>query len=250
MPRPSKGVRLYKRKARYRNGKVVAQALWIIKDGTRHIATGCVVSPTETKPPQEAEQALADYIAQKYQPERRRQNIEDIDCADVLSIYLSDIGEPGDQFEIDARFERLNEFWGSKKLSVGQCSDLYDLCQASRKPRRCTPRPRDVSSRNQPSCEGGLPPGHGARVATAEGRGPRPVVRAKGSRSADLALLASSGEADNPFGNLKRRPGEHKPPAPETYRQIYFDRPLYGHSGWRDCLSITPCRAWPISRRS
>src|SRR3984957_1516180 len=116
MPRPSKGVRLYKRKPRYRNGKVVAQALWIIKDGVRHIATGCVASPSETKPPAEAEQALADYIAQKYQPERRRQDIEDIDCADVLSIYLTDVGEPDDQFEIEARIGRLNEFWGGKKL--------------------------------------------------------------------------------------------------------------------------------------
>jgi integrase len=47
----------------------------------------------------------------------RRQDIEDIDCADVLSIYLTDIGEPGDQFEIEARIERLNEFWGGKKLT-------------------------------------------------------------------------------------------------------------------------------------
>jgi len=118
MPRPSKGVRLYKRKARYRRGKLVHQAVWIIKDGDRHIATGCVASPSETKPPAEPEQALANYIAQKYQPERRRQDIEDIDCADVLSIYLTDVGEPGDQFEIEARIERLNEFWGSKKLSA------------------------------------------------------------------------------------------------------------------------------------
>jgi hypothetical protein len=41
----------------------------------------------------------------------------DIDCADVLSIYLTDIGEPGEQFEIESRIERLNEFWGGKKLS-------------------------------------------------------------------------------------------------------------------------------------
>jgi integrase len=34
----------------------------------------------------------------------------------VLSIYLTDVGEPGDQFEIEARIERLNEFWGGKKL--------------------------------------------------------------------------------------------------------------------------------------
>jgi len=117
MPRPSKGARLYKRKARYSGGKLVHQAVWIIKDGNRHIATGCVASPSEAKPPAEAEQALAAYIARKYQPERRRQDIEDIDCADVLSIYLTDIGEPGDQFEIEARIERLNEFWGGKKLS-------------------------------------------------------------------------------------------------------------------------------------
>jgi hypothetical protein len=86
MPRPSKGARLYKRKPRYRDGKVVHQAVWIIKDGDRHIATGCVASTSEKKPPAKAEQALADYIARKYQPERRRQDIEDIDCADVLSI--------------------------------------------------------------------------------------------------------------------------------------------------------------------
>ena len=117
MPRPSKGARLYKRRARYADGKLVHKAVWIIKDGDRHIATGCVASPSETKPPTEAEQALADHIVRKYQPERRRQDVEDIDCADVLSIYLTDIGEPGDQFEIEARIERLNEFWGGKKLS-------------------------------------------------------------------------------------------------------------------------------------
>jgi integrase len=117
MPRPSKGVRLYRRKARHRHGKLVAQAVWIIKDGSRHVATGCLASASETKPPPEAEQALANYIAGKYQPERRRRDIEDIDCADVLSIYLTDIGEPGDQFEIQARIERLNEFWGGKMLA-------------------------------------------------------------------------------------------------------------------------------------
>ena len=69
MPRPSKGARLYKRKARYTDGRVVHQAVWIIKDGDRHIATGCLANASGTKPPREAEQALADYIARKYQPE-------------------------------------------------------------------------------------------------------------------------------------------------------------------------------------
>jgi hypothetical protein len=75
MPRPSKGARLYKRKARHRNGKLVAHSVWIIKDGPRHIATGCLASASETKPPAEAERALAEYIACKYQPERRRRDI-------------------------------------------------------------------------------------------------------------------------------------------------------------------------------
>jgi integrase len=117
MPRPSKGARLFKRKARYRAGKLVAQPVWIIKDGDRHIATGCLAGASQTKPPREAEQALANYIAQKYQPERNRRDIEDIDCADVLSIYLADIGEPGDQFEIQSRIDRLNEYWGGKTLA-------------------------------------------------------------------------------------------------------------------------------------
>src|SRR4051794_4767104 len=107
MPRPSKGARLYKRKARYSKGKLVGQPVWLIKDGDRHIATGCIASASQAKPPREAEQALADYIAKKYQPERNRRDIDDIDCADVLSIYLSDVGEPGDQFEIAARVGRL-----------------------------------------------------------------------------------------------------------------------------------------------
>lgn len=91
--------------------------VWIIKDRDRHIATGCIARPSEAKPPPGAEQALADYIARKYQPERHRRDIDDIDCADVLSIYLTDIGEPAGQFEIEARIERLNEFWGGKRLA-------------------------------------------------------------------------------------------------------------------------------------
>src|SRR2546421_7694968 len=118
MPRPSKGARLYKRKARHRGGKLVAQAVWIIRDGSEDFATGCVASAPEAKPPPEAEKALADYIARKYQPVRRDRDIEEIDCADVLSVYLSDVGEPGVQFEIAARIGRLNEFWGGKMLSA------------------------------------------------------------------------------------------------------------------------------------
>src|SRR5260370_27375001 len=116
---------LYKRKGRCRNGKLVHQAVWIIKDADRNIATGCVASPSETRPPREAEQALADYIARKYQPERNRRDIDDIDCADALSIYLTDVGQPGDQFEIEAD-------WSQPKiipLVAGTCKRVcYNFC--------------------------------------------------------------------------------------------------------------------------
>src|SRR3974377_2172470 len=98
MPRPCKGARLYRRRARYRDGKLVAQPVWIIKDGGQHLASGSLARRSETKPPPEAEQALADYIARKYQPERRRRDIEDIDCADVVSISLPESGEDARQF--------------------------------------------------------------------------------------------------------------------------------------------------------
>jgi hypothetical protein len=58
-------------------------------------------------------------------------DIEDIECADVLSIYLADVGEPGDPFKIEARIGRLNELWGGKMLS-----HVYaQICAAYRKHR-------------------------------------------------------------------------------------------------------------------
>ena len=127
MPRLGKGPRLWKRPARRKGGRTVAAPVWIIKDSGRHISTGCVASPTETKAPREAEQALSEYIAKKYRPERRRRDIDDIDCADVLSIYLADIGEAGNEFDdLDARIGRLNEFWGGKVLSNVSAHDCGD----------------------------------------------------------------------------------------------------------------------------
>jgi len=119
MPRRSKGARLWKRPARRKGRRTTAAPVWVIKDCGRHIATGCIAGAAETKPPREAEQALSDYIAKKYQPERRRRDIEEIDCADVLSIYLADAGEAGNEFDdLNSRIGRLNEFWGGKVLTA------------------------------------------------------------------------------------------------------------------------------------
>lgn len=124
MPRVSKGPRLWKRPARRKDGKIIGSAVWVIKDGGRHIATGCIARPTGTRPPAEAEQALADYIANKYTPVRRERNVDVIDIADVLSIYRDDkrgaFETEALKRKFDNRIARLNEFFGDKKL--GQMS--------------------------------------------------------------------------------------------------------------------------------
>ena len=63
MPRTSKGPRLWKRPARRKNGRIVAASVWIIKDGGKHIATGCLAEPSGKRPPAKAERALAGIYA-------------------------------------------------------------------------------------------------------------------------------------------------------------------------------------------
>jgi hypothetical protein len=62
---------------------------------------------------------LAAYIAAKYQPGRLARDIDQIDVADALSIYLDDCG-PGiaDQLKLQRTIGRLNDYWGGKKLSA------------------------------------------------------------------------------------------------------------------------------------
>jgi integrase len=113
MPRPSKGARLWLRPARRKEGRVVARAVWIIIDGDRHVATGCLKNQTG-----EAEKRLAEYIAEKYSPTRRARDIDRIDVADVLSIYLEDCGpRMVDQPKLERCIGRLNDYWGGKSLS-------------------------------------------------------------------------------------------------------------------------------------
>jgi integrase len=113
MPRRSKGPRLWRRPAR--KGK---SAVWVIKDSGRQYATGCIARPSETQPPKAAEQALAEYIAGKYDATRRHRDIEEIDVADVLAIYYGDkIDQHGSLNDFGARIGRLNSFFGGHALS-------------------------------------------------------------------------------------------------------------------------------------
>jgi hypothetical protein len=59
MPRISKGPRLYKRKTKRKNGRLIANAVWTIRDGEREVATGIFAGEAERKPPKAAEGALA-----------------------------------------------------------------------------------------------------------------------------------------------------------------------------------------------
>ena len=125
MPRISKGPRLYKRKAKRRNGRLIANAVWTIRDGDREVATGVFASEAERKPPKAAEDALVRYITSKYRPPRRVRDIEDIDVADVLAIYHAhreaiyiERGSPQSEVtEFADRIGRLNDFFGGKKLA-------------------------------------------------------------------------------------------------------------------------------------
>lgn len=113
MPRQSKGARLWLRPARRKGGRLIANAVWIIVDGNMHVATGCLKHQVG-----EAEKRLAAYIGGKYRPSRLAQEIDQIDIADVLSVYLDDCGPRiTDQPKFERCIARLNDYWGGKTLS-------------------------------------------------------------------------------------------------------------------------------------
>lgn len=113
MPRPRKRPRLWLRPAKRRAGKIIAQAVWTILDGGKHIATGCLASQAE-----DADKALQAYIADKYEPARRRQAIEAIPVADVLSLYLDAVTDTvSDLNKLTQRVGRLLDFWGDRTLA-------------------------------------------------------------------------------------------------------------------------------------
>jgi integrase len=112
MPRPSKGPYLMSRRARTKKGRTIARAVFIIRDGDKHIATGCFKGEIE-----QANIKLAEYIGAKYQPSRDERGLDQIPVADVLSIYFDDCGDgQANQRKFKARITRLNEFWGGKTL--------------------------------------------------------------------------------------------------------------------------------------
>jgi hypothetical protein len=111
MPRPKSRARLWLRPARRKNGKLIANAIWIIIDGDRHFATGCLKDQVD-----QAERKLADYIAEKYRPPKEVRGIAEIDIADVLSIYWEDCGpRMADPPKLARCIGRLNNYWAARR---------------------------------------------------------------------------------------------------------------------------------------
>lgn len=79
MPAKPKGPRLYLRKRRGR------ESVWVIRDGTSEVSTGC--GPGDDR---RAQEALADYIARKYNPVSREAKLSRLYIADIVSVFLQE----------------------------------------------------------------------------------------------------------------------------------------------------------------
>ena len=135
MPARRKGARLWLRPGyRHADGRE-RQASWIIIDGGRHIATGCLAGEAGR-----AEQQLSAYIASKYEPRRKERGLAEIDVADVLSIYFDDKA-PADERPkraLSQHVRRLTLFWGGRSLAEvtgASCRD-YVVARVKASPRK------------------------------------------------------------------------------------------------------------------
>jgi len=107
MPAKRKGPRLYKRT---RKGR---EPVWVIRDGTNEVSTGC--GPGDD---QAAEEALADYIARKHEPTKRESKLPRILIADVMNIYLTEHAPHTKSLDfLLYTGESILQWWGDKTLA-------------------------------------------------------------------------------------------------------------------------------------
>lgn len=115
MSRPAKGVRLWlKPEERDSEGKLRKRAVWIIRDGSRSIITGCAAIDREG-----AEKKLGDYISEKYQPGRDRDSrAAEVLVTDVLAVYQKDkVPEQARPEKSIERIMQLGQWWVGKTLA-------------------------------------------------------------------------------------------------------------------------------------
>jgi len=114
MPRPSKGARLWLQPDELSgNGSIRKRSVWVIRDGARKVSTGCAPGDRAG-----AEQALARFITAKHQaPRLRGRHPSEILIADVLTIYVTDVGPQVARYsELKQRVAQLAEWWQLRKL--------------------------------------------------------------------------------------------------------------------------------------
>jgi hypothetical protein len=115
MSRPEKGARLWLRpEKRNRDGSLGERAVWVIRDGSRKISTGCPAQDVEG-----ANRALGEHLSSKYRPNRSRKRSPDqILIPDVLMIYLADVvPNRARPEEIKQRISALDAWWQDKALA-------------------------------------------------------------------------------------------------------------------------------------
>src|SRR5271166_6003056 len=110
MPTKAKGARLWLRPpSGHEKGSV-----WLIKDGKRRISTGRGAGERDA-----AERDLAQYLADKYEPERdRARRPSQIAVEDAINVYSADVGvKVRRPKELAQRFDALLDFWASKTFA-------------------------------------------------------------------------------------------------------------------------------------
>lgn len=125
MPNPEKGARLYLRRRKDR------ASMWVIRDGTNEIGTGCGEGDRES-----AEKKLADYIARKYRAPGGPCGPDQMTVARALEIYGNErapnVSAPR---IIGFAIEALLPFWGAQPVSA-----IKDAtCRAYERQRRRKP---------------------------------------------------------------------------------------------------------------
>lgn len=109
MPRPRKGARLYLRE---RDGR---EGIWVIRDGSKEVGTGCGAGDLRG-----AEEALAEYIGKRHKPDFGDHTPASVLIADVISLYAREHAATGPTaVTASYHFANLLPFWGDKT-----CADV------------------------------------------------------------------------------------------------------------------------------
>jgi integrase len=114
MPRRSKGPRLWLQPARKGvDGKIIEQAVWVIRDGSIKRSTGC--GPREIE---QAARRLKDYLNGKPTERVSDRDPSIVPIADIVAIYSEDVvRKHARPKETAARLSRILDFFGGEMLA-------------------------------------------------------------------------------------------------------------------------------------